>query len=221
MSVDLVLGIIGLCGGLLCAGADVLLDLKGAGNEKYGPGGIMDTNWEKMALWRFKTSLWVAAVATPMYMMGCVALYRQIAQNDTTLANVLGICALVGSCGTMFIHASLCYFPIMSKTLTARQVAQDTIGQTINVLYRTMLVPFLALWLLLVVGLSGIVIYAIVTGALALPWGFILLTPLCLVIVGVLLRLVNRKVFADLPGICMPSIGLGMLGLMAAISAMS
>jgi hypothetical protein len=83
-----------------------------------------------------------------------------------------------------------------------------------------MLVPFLALWLLLVVGLSGIVAFAILTGALALPWGFILLTPLCLVIVGVLLRLVNRKVFADLPGICMPSIGLGMLGLMAALSAL-
>jgi hypothetical protein len=220
VNANLVLGIIGLCGGLLCAGADVLLDLKGAKNKKYGPGGVMDTNWKKMALWRFKASLWVAALATPMYMMGCVALYREIAQNDAVLADIFGICAIIGSCGTMFIHASLCYFPIMSKTLSAEQVPTDTIGKTINVLYRTMLVPFLALWLLLVGGLSGIVAYAILTGALALPWGFILLTPLCLVIVGILLRLVNRRVFADLPGICMPSIGLGMLGLMAALSAL-
>jgi hypothetical protein len=220
VSVDFVLGIIGLCGGLLCAGADILLDLKGAGNKKYGPGGVMDTNWEKMALWRFKASIWVAALATPMYMMGCVALYRQMAQNDTVLANVFGICAVIGSCGTMFIHATLCYFPIMNKTLSAGQVSQDAIGQTVNVLYRAMLVPFLALWLVLVVGLSGIVAYAILAGALTLPWGFVLLTPLCLVIVGVLFRLVNRRVFADLPGICMPSIGLGMLGLMAAISAL-
>jgi hypothetical protein len=219
MTADLVLGLIGFCGGLLCAGADVLLDLKGAGNEKYGPGGVMDTNWKNMALWRFKASIWVAAVATPMYLMGCVALYRQIAQNDAILANVFGICAVIGSCGTLFIHATLCYFPIMSKTLSAKQVSQDTIGQTINTLYHAMLVPFLALWLLLVVGLSGIVAYAILTGALMLHGGFILLTPLCLVIVGVLLRLINRKAFADLPGICMPSIGLGMLGLMAAISA--
>jgi hypothetical protein len=221
MGADFLLGIIGLCGGLLCAGADILLDLKGKGNEKRGPGGVIDTNWEKMALWRFKASLWVAAVATPLYLMGCVALYHQIAQNDLVLANIFGICAIIGSCGTMFIHATLCYFPIMSKTLSAEKVPRGVIGQTINVLYHTMLVPFLALWLLLVVGLSGIVIYAILTGALMLHGGFILLTPLCLVIVGVLLRLINRKIFADLPGICMPSIGLGMLGLMAAISAMS
>jgi hypothetical protein len=36
MNVNSVLGIIGLCGGLLCAGADVLLDLKGRENKKYG-----------------------------------------------------------------------------------------------------------------------------------------------------------------------------------------
>ncbi|MDR1184630.1 MAG: hypothetical protein LBK67_07520 [Coriobacteriales bacterium] len=220
MNVDFVLGIIGLFGGLLCAGADVLLDLKGKGNKKYGPGGVMDSNWEKMALWRFKASIWMAAVATPMYLMGCIALYRQIAQNDAILAGVFGICAVIGSCGTLFIHATLCYFPIINKTLSAQQVAQDTIGQTISTLYHAMLVPFLALWLLLVVGLSGIAAYAILTGALALHWGFILLTPLCLVVAGVLLRLINRRIFADLPGICMPSIGLGMLGLIAAISAL-
>ena len=83
-----------------------------------------------------------------------------------------------------------------------------------------MLVPFLALWLLLVAGLSGIVIYAILAGILALPWWFILLTPLSLVIVGMLLRLINNKVFADLPGICMPSMGIGMIGLMAALNSL-
>jgi hypothetical protein len=31
MNVDFSLGIIGLCGGLLCAAADMLLDLKGKG----------------------------------------------------------------------------------------------------------------------------------------------------------------------------------------------
>jgi hypothetical protein len=221
MNTDFWLGLLGLFGGLLCAVADVLLDLKGKGNEKYGPGGVMDTNWDKMALWRFKVSIWVAAIAIPMYAMGCLALYHQMARGSATVANIFGIFAVIGSGGTLFIHATLCYFPIISKTLSAKRVAQDAIGRTVNVLYHTVIVPFLVLWLLLVAGLSGIVIYAILAGALALPWGFILLTPLCLVLVGILLRLINRKVFADLPGICMPSIGLGMLGLMAAVNAMS
>jgi hypothetical protein len=217
---DFLLGIIGLCGGLLCAVADILLDLKGKGNQKYGPGSIMDTNWEKMALWRFKASIWVAAAAVPMYMMGCIALYRQMVEVSPTVAGVFGICAVVGCCGTMFIHATLCYFPIINKTLAAKQVSQDTIGETLTVVYRAMLVPFLAFWLILVVGLSGIVAYAILTGVLPLPWGFILLTPLCLALAGFLLRLINPKLFADLPGICMPSIGLGIIGLIAAISAL-
>jgi hypothetical protein len=218
MKPDFLLGIIGLCGGLLCAIADILLDLKGRGNEKYGPGGILDTNWKKMSLWRFRASIWIATVAVPMCLMGFIALYRQIARGGAITANIFGICALIGSCGTLFIHFTLCYFPIISKTLSSEKVSQDAIGKTVNVLYHTILVPLLALWLLLVVGLSGIVIYAIVAGFLLLPLGFIVLTPFCLVFVGLLLRLINRKVFADLPGICMPSIGIGMLGLMAALN---
>ncbi|MDR1531368.1 MAG: hypothetical protein LBS62_04160 [Clostridiales bacterium] len=219
MNADFLLGIIGLCGGLLCAIADILLDLKGKGNKKYGPGGILDTNWEKMALWRFKASIWIAAAAVPMYLMGCVALYRQIARGSAVTADIFGICAVIGSCGTMFIHATLCYFPIMSKTLSAEKVPPEAAGKTVNALFSAIIVPFIALWLLLVAGLSGIVIYAILTGALLLPWGFILLTPICLVLLGMLLRLINREVFADLPGICMPSVGIGMLGLMAAVNS--
>ncbi|MDR0381242.1 MAG: hypothetical protein LBH86_04540 [Oscillospiraceae bacterium] len=219
MNTDFVLGIIGLCGGLLCAVADILLDYKGRGNEKYGPSGVMDTNWGKMPLWRFKASIWLAAVAVPMYLMGCAAMYRQIARGSAVTGGIFGICAVVGSCGTMFIHATLCYLPIISKTLSAEKVPRDTVGKAVGALYRAMIVPFLVLWLILVAGLSGIVIYAILSGVLAISWLFILLTPLCLVLVGVLLRAVNGRVFADLPGICMPSIGIGMLGLMAAVSA--
>ncbi len=217
---DYLFGLIGLCGGILCAVADILLDLKGKGNEKYGPGGVLDTNWEKMALWRFKASIWLAAIAVPMYLMGCVALYNQIARGSTILASIFGICTVIGSCGTMFIHATLCYFPIISKTLSAEKVSPDAIGNTLNVLYRAIIVPLIIFWLLLVAGLSGIAIYAILSGVLLLLWGFIFLTPLCLVLAGFLLRLMNRKVFADLPGICMPSIGLGMLGLMAALNSL-
>lgn len=220
MNADFVLGIIGLCGGLLCAIADILLDLKGRGNEKYGPGGIMDTNWDKMPLWRFRGSIWLAAIAVPMYLMGLVALCHQLARGNVAVANVFGICAVIGGCGTLFIHATLCYFPIMKKTMSAQNVPQDTIINTVYAVYQAMVVPFLILWLLLVVGLSGIVMYAILTGALAISWWFILLTPFSLTLFSWLLRLVNRRVFEDLPGICAPSLGIAMMGLMAAVSAM-
>ena len=219
MTGDFILGMIGLCGGLLCAVADIFLDLKGKENKKYGPGGIMDTGWKTMALWRFKASIWLAAVSIPMYLMGLVALYRQIALGSIAIANLFGICAVAGSCGTLFIHATLCYLPIISKTLSEADASENAISKTIHRLYRAMIVPFLTFWLVLVLGLSAIVTYAIATGALSLPWGFGLLTPFSLTLMGFLLRMINPKVFADLPGICMPSLGVGMMGLMAAISA--
>ena len=220
MTADFILGIIGLCGGLLCAIADILLDLKGKGNEKYGPCGIMDTNWEKMAMWRFKGSIWLAAISVPMYLMGIVAMYRQLARGSMAVANIFGICAVVGSCSTMFIHATLCYLPIISKTMSEDKVSKDTVGKTVNTLYQAIIVPFLVFWLLLVARLSGLVVYAVLADVLLLSWGFILLTPLSLVIIGMILRLINRKVFADLPGICMPSIGIATMGLMAALNSL-
>ncbi|MDR1000214.1 MAG: hypothetical protein LBL96_05365 [Clostridiales bacterium] len=221
MNTDFILGIIGLCGGILCAAADILLDFKGKGNKKYGPAGILDTNWEKMAPWRFKASIWVAAIAVPMYMMGCIALYNQLLKGSAVVAGVFGICAVIGSCGTMFIHTTLCYFPIMTKTLSAEKTPPETVSNAVNALYRAMIVPFLTFWLLLVVGLSGIVIYAIWANVLLLPWGFVMLTPLSLVLAGLILWMINRDIFGELPAICMPSVGLGMLGLMAALNTLS
>ena len=212
------LGMIGLCGGLLCAVADILLDLKGKGNQKHGPGGVMDSNWAKMSLWRFKASTWLAALSVPMYLTGLIALYHQIAQGNQVIANGFGLCAAVGVCGGLFIHAVLCYLPIISKTLSAEQVSPEPIEKVIHALYKTTLVPLLVFWLLLVVGTSGFASYAILTGVLHLPWYFVFFTPTSFVLAGILLRLMNKETFADLPGICSASLGLGMLGLMAALN---
>lgn len=45
------LAIIGIIGGLLCATADLLLDLKGTDNKKLGKMGIIDSAWSRMPLW--------------------------------------------------------------------------------------------------------------------------------------------------------------------------
>lgn len=68
---------------------------------------------------------------------------------------VLGMIGLCG--GILFIHATVCYFPIMSKTMAGENVPENTIIKTVHTVYQAMIAPFLALWLLLVVGLSGIV----------------------------------------------------------------
>ena len=53
----LVFSISGLIGELLCCVGDVLFDLKGKGNEKLGTSKNIDSNWVKMADWRFGLSM--------------------------------------------------------------------------------------------------------------------------------------------------------------------
>lgn len=42
---------LGILGGLLCATADLLLDLKGPRNRKLGKMGMIDSEWEHMGYW--------------------------------------------------------------------------------------------------------------------------------------------------------------------------
>lgn len=53
----LVFSVFGLIGGLLCCTGDILFDLKGKGNKKLGTSKNIDSNWLKMADWRFGLSL--------------------------------------------------------------------------------------------------------------------------------------------------------------------
>ena len=71
----LTFSILGLIGGLLCCVGDILFDLKGPGNEKRGTSGQIDTNWEKMAYWRFDASILCAFVGDVLVGFGIYSLY--------------------------------------------------------------------------------------------------------------------------------------------------
>ena len=85
------LAIIGIIGGLLCAVADCLLDLKGADNEKLGEGKYIDSKWKDMAHWRFVASGILAMFAIPMYTCGFLALMNQVGAEHSTFALVMKV----------------------------------------------------------------------------------------------------------------------------------
>ena len=70
VNMHLVFSILGLIGGLLCCVGDVLFDLKGKGNEKLGTSKNIDSNWVKMADWRFGLSIALALVGDAMVGLG-------------------------------------------------------------------------------------------------------------------------------------------------------
>lgn len=61
---------------------------------------------------------------------------------------------------------------------------------------------------------------AIVTGILAVPKWFVLLNPFVFLLVGVCFRKIKPNWFYDLPGIIMPSLGMGMFGVIGLVSLM-
>ena len=216
---DFILGIIGLTGGVLCAIADILLDLKGSGNKKVGKYKVMDSNWVKMSLWRFPMSIAVATIAVPMYYMGIIAMRNQLQTENAVFANVFWISGTIGAIGGLFIHATLCYFPMIYKRLYAEkksELAEDIIDE----IFHSIRIPFCVLLLLLTSVTSIIIVIAVLEEYLKISAAFMVLNPLVLTIIGVSMRKINPRMFSDLPGICMPSLGLGMIGLAAALNSL-
>ena len=105
---NLIFSIMGLIGGLLCCTGDVLFDLKGKGNEKLGTSKNIDSNWSKMAEWRFKLSIICAMFGVILVGFGFYAIGDMIRENDIILSNWILITGFIGCTGGLFVHSLLC-----------------------------------------------------------------------------------------------------------------
>lgn len=211
-----VLAIIGIIGGLVCAIADCLLDLKGPDNRKLGKLGIMDSKWEKMAHWRFVWSDILAMFAVPMYTCGFIALMLQLRKVNEKFAFGLTIVFLCGAMGGFMIHSFLCLNPTIYQKIMKKddfELAEDVI----SAIFRQIYVPFYTLYIMLVIVPAITVMILIINGTLALPMWCVMCNPVVFQIIGLLLRATKCKLFIDAPSICAASLGLTMYGVLALI----
>lgn len=218
MKLNVIFGIMGLFGGILCAVGDILFDLKGRENKKLGTSGNIDSSWENMAYWRFGASIMCAFAGDILAGFGYLSLVSQINETNKTLAVVTAVLCYIGVIGGFFVHSALCIQPIIYKKIMETnnfRLADDTLEQY----YKAVMPPFFIGYGSMLAGAMCVII-AILSGALNVPKWFILLNPIVFLIIGVVLRKINPNKFYDLPGIIMPSMGLGMLGLIAAVSAL-
>jgi hypothetical protein len=218
---DFLYGIFGIIGGLLCAFADILFDLKGKNNVKSGPAKIIDSNWQIMSEWRFNISILIASIGVPLFFLSFLGMANQLAQSNKTVAMTFLVFSVVGASGGLFIHALACLLPIIGKTLTKNGVNNDIIENVIGKIYKAVKTPLFVMFSSLVIATSGVLIYAIIKKHLNVPLIFVIFNPLGLILIGWLFRLINKKIFNDLPGIIMPSVGIAMIGLMTVISAIA
>ncbi len=212
----LVLAIIGIVGGVLCATADLFLDLKGPDNRKLGKMGVIDSAWERMAHFRFVLSGILAMFAVPMYSCGFISL-MQLDGNYAISAMILRIIFLCGAMGGFMIHIFLCLQPTIYQIIMKKN-DQELAEEVINSIFRQIYVPFFTLYTMLVIIPAIAVMAFIIKGVLPLPLWCVLLNPVVFQIIGFILRATKLKIFIDAPSCCAASLGLAAYGVLALIS---
>jgi hypothetical protein len=155
---DLLFGIFGITGGLLCAIGDILFDLKGKNNVKSGPAKIIDSNWQIMPEWRFTASILVAALGVALFLLGFLGMANQLALCNKTVAMVFLVFSVIGASGGLFIHASICLIPIISKTLIKSGVSKEIVETVCTKIYNAVKIPLFFMFLCLVAATSGTLI---------------------------------------------------------------
>lgn len=213
---DTVLAIIGVAGGLMCAVADLFLDLKGADNEKCGKMKIIDSKWEVMPHYRFVVSTILAMFAIPMYCCGILALANIMAPKAPVFSTAFKAIAIIGAMGGFLIHTFLNLCPTMYQIIV-KDATFELAEKVINATYRQIYVPFFTLYLMLVVLPAGMIIYAILSGILAAPVWCVCLNPVVFQVAGLLFRATGLKCFIDAPSCCAASLGLAAYGVLALI----
>ena len=209
-----ILAVIGIIGGLLCATADLLLDLKGPKNKKLGKMGVIDSEWKNMAHWRFVWSGILAMFAVPMYSCGFIALMMTLHAEHPVISTVLSIIFLIGAMGGFMIHTFLCQQPTIYRKIIAKadgKLAEDVIQSVFKQIY----VPFFTLYSMLVIIPAIAVIVLIIMGFIHAPIWCVILNPVVFQLVGFLFRATKLDIFIDAPSCCAASMGLASYGLLA------
>ncbi|MCR5789776.1 MAG: hypothetical protein K6G83_07800 [Lachnospiraceae bacterium] len=210
------MAVIGIMGGLLCAAADLLLDLKGPQNKKLGEMGIIDSEWKNMAHWRFVWSAILAMFAVPMYSCGFIAVMMILQTEHPIIATVLTVIFLIGAMGGFMIHTFLCQQPTIYRKIIAKadhELAEDVIRSVFRQIY----VPFFTLYSMLVIIPAIAVIVLILSGYIHAPLWCVILNPFVFQLIGFLFRATKLDIFIDAPSCCAASLGLAAYGILALI----
>lgn len=213
-----IMGLCGLTGGILCCVGDILLDLKGPENQKLGEHKLINSAWEHMKVKRFQTSIAVAAVAIPLYGLGPLSLAFQMDNTAPYLWSLFfKLVIYVGMLGALLIHTFLCLVPVVYKTVKEKsefQVAEAAITE----MFRSVYIPLHVYYYILGLAPTIMIIVGICAGWLNLSGWWLLLTPFPMIIYGTIFKKISPKRFCDIPSIFLPSLGMGMFGLLAMVN---
>jgi hypothetical protein len=142
--------LIGVIGGLICSVADYFLEYMGMESAAMGFMGTVESAWASIPGWRFPASIWIVSIAVPMYVIGVIAVIRQMRSTHKRLGAAFGVSFLLGSLGGLFIHITMCTMPVVYQYLIA-QTTQELATGAVDAMTESFIGPFLIYYLFLIV----------------------------------------------------------------------
>ncbi|MBR1831345.1 MAG: hypothetical protein IJ784_02805 [Ruminiclostridium sp.] len=195
MNVYIIIGIIGVISGILCARADIPLVWSGRKGDRSDPRslGKISPWWTEVKESRFDRSFWLSCIGQPGTYLTMWFLAELIGQNNTGLALALKINTFIGAYTGLYYHGSIVTKCIVYRRL-AGKISDDDAQTALDAVGKYPKIPSLISAVSLIAVSTGLVIAAILTGALNVPAAMVLLNPVTAALVLVPLQRLGLKI---------------------------
>ena len=215
----IIIGIIGIISGILCAQADVPLAWSGRKNDPIDAKAVgrITSWWTEVGEGHFDLSFWLSFIGQPGTYLTAWMLALLIERTLPALGLALKIRTAIAAYTGLLFHAAACIKPLVYRAVAGKgydptancQVVSEGIArEAVDAVGKYPKIPSLVSGVCLFLITPAIVIYSILTGALDVPVYFVLFNP-----IGALpLLLIMRKLKIKIGG----ALGIG-YALLAAV----
>ncbi len=210
-----IFAIIGIAGSILCALGDYFLyRCNGTDSVRIGADKKIESNWDKANMHDLVLSGILASISIPMYYLGIVAFSRCLYLQNSVVGIAYYIVLTIGAMGGVGFHLNACFMPLLYKTITERGGSIEMVEAVYSIMRKTCKLTAILTYGILVFVNSVWVWIVVLSGMVKTPKFLCLLTPLSLLILGLLLAKVN-KVFKTFPLALTNTLGLGGIAVIA------
>lgn len=211
---NIIIGIIGVLSGILCARAGVPLAWSGKKNDPVDAKSVgkISSWWTQVDDRHFDKAFWLSCIGQPGTYLTLWTLADIISQNNNVIGMLMKICTFIGAYTGLLFHAAACIKPMVYRRI-ADKVSPEAAQAAMDAVDRYPKIPSLISAVVLLLSSSILTSAAILTGALDVPKIFILFNPIGALPVMILSRKLGLKIGGAL------GIGFSLLGIVLIAAA--
>ena len=190
-----IIGIIGIISGILCAQADVPLAWSGRKGERVDAKAVgrITPWWTEVREQHFDLSFWLSCIGQPGTYLTTWFLAELICESNAALGNSLKICTFIGAYTGLLFHAAACIKPLVYRAV-ANEVSAETAQKAMDAVDKYPRIPSVICGIALFLVETVIFVIAILTNALDVPKWFVLFNPVCVLPLLLIARKLDIKI---------------------------